>query len=115
VDGWAINGLVELDSRCKRASQRGALSRSATKNEAMHDTLKQIGHLLHLKMSRLAAVKNLIAGPLANAKAVRKLIPLFQSIVANSSLQYAKNIFETEPAIAWSFTIGLAGTFFACL
>jgi len=44
-------------------------------------------------MSRLAAVKNLIAGPLANAKAVRKLIPLFQSIVANSYLHSTQKTF----------------------
>lgn len=28
-------------------------------------------------------------------------------------LQYARNIYETEPAIAWSFTIGLAGVLIA--
>jgi hypothetical protein len=60
-------------------------------------------------MSRLAALKNLVAGPLANAKAVSLPCLSFSNASANRSRQYAKNIYETEPAIAWSFTIGLAG------
>jgi hypothetical protein len=64
-------------------------------------------------MSRLATLKNLLGGPLANAKAVRFyfLLHVDSDCITNFLLQYAKNLYETEPAIAWSFTIGLAGIF----
>jgi hypothetical protein len=34
---------------------------------------------------------------------------VIHDVTARPFCQYAKNIYETEPAIAWSFTIGLAG------
>jgi hypothetical protein len=59
-------------------------------------------------MSRLTVIRNLVAGPLANVKAV--CFPFLRVYLHFDYLmQYARNIYETEPAIAWSFTIGLAG------